>query len=203
MRFAFALAVFAATLTTTVATNLFLKRQHLPSCAEACIEGANTSGCSASDDECLCSSSAFVDNIKSCVQSSCSASDLANAQEYFEAFCAKVGVSLSASTSATVSSSVSTSSSVTVSISASIPASSDVSNASACTAMSALAGTSAYASSGPSVPSATGSGTLSYPPASTPFSASGATSHAANTFAGLAAIGAVVLALRPPFNRVP
>ncbi|KAH9934195.1 uncharacterized protein B0H18DRAFT_1092697 [Fomitopsis serialis] len=167
MRFAFALAVLATTLATTSATNL-LERQSLPTCAETCIGSANTSGCSSSDEKCLCSSSAFVDSVESCVQSSCSAGDLSSALQAAEALCAQAGVSLS----------------LTGSLAASATGSASASGSASGSASTRATSTTA---------SGTHSASSSAPAATT--SASGATSHSANAFAGLAAIGAVAFVL--------
>ena len=59
-------------------------------CAENCISAVNPGSCSAGDEQCLCSSSAFVDAVRFCVTMSCPDTELAAAAQALEAVCARV-----------------------------------------------------------------------------------------------------------------
>jgi len=81
-------------------------RQTAPSCAVPCLNDANFGSCSKQDYTCLCNSQPFVTSVTNCVESSCSGSDLANAETAAEAICSAVGVTLTiAATSASQGSS--------------------------------------------------------------------------------------------------
>ncbi|KIK91176.1 hypothetical protein PAXRUDRAFT_65606, partial [Paxillus rubicundulus Ve08.2h10] len=58
-----------------------------PECVTACFQTADFGGCAEDDAACLCQSNAFVSSITSCVQSSCDAEDLQEAQIIGQAFC--------------------------------------------------------------------------------------------------------------------
>ncbi|KAI5989731.1 hypothetical protein EDD15DRAFT_2106711, partial [Pisolithus albus] len=45
-------------------------------CADTCITNVNLGGCSATDDSCLCHNQSFISSVTSCVEASCSGSDL-------------------------------------------------------------------------------------------------------------------------------
>ncbi|KAI6110104.1 hypothetical protein F5141DRAFT_1004140, partial [Pisolithus sp. B1] len=51
-------------------------------CADTCITSANLGGCSATDNSCLCRSQSFVSAVTSCIETSCSGSDLQQAEEF-------------------------------------------------------------------------------------------------------------------------
>ncbi|KAH9947877.1 hypothetical protein B0H21DRAFT_736774 [Amylocystis lapponica] len=149
MRFAIALVALSA---LSASASSLLRRQSLPSCADPCIENADLGSCSASDDTCLCNSSAFVNSVTSCITSSCTGSDLAEAEQAAVALCAAVGVTLSSpastsgsstpsSTAPSSSSSGSASHSSTSSSSASSPTTST--NAAMSHGVNALAGLAA------------------------------------------------------------
>ncbi|KZT26073.1 hypothetical protein NEOLEDRAFT_267649 [Neolentinus lepideus HHB14362 ss-1] len=76
-------------------------RQSLPSCATSCLMNADTGTCG-ENDTCLCRSQAFINSTTTCIQQSCTGSDLTNAEAAAQELCAAVGVTLSA-TSATAS----------------------------------------------------------------------------------------------------
>ncbi|KAI0718654.1 hypothetical protein C8Q72DRAFT_789037 [Fomitopsis betulina] len=103
----FTLALLALATAFSGASAHAWKRQSLPTCAESCIGSATVGSCSASDEQCLCSSSAFVDSVESCIEKSCSAGDIQSSLQAAEAVCAQAGVTLSltGSLSATASAS--------------------------------------------------------------------------------------------------
>ncbi|KAI0922635.1 hypothetical protein AcV5_009556 [Taiwanofungus camphoratus] len=116
MRFAFALVVLFGVFTTASAATLQLTKRQFPNCAESCLVNANLGGCNSSDDSCLCNNSAFVDSVTSCIQSSCSGSDLTNAESGARQLCEAVGVTLSASSTSGASSAIPSSTAPTTSI---------------------------------------------------------------------------------------
>ncbi|EPS96370.1 hypothetical protein FOMPIDRAFT_1032413 [Fomitopsis schrenkii] len=178
MRFTFAVLALAATLSAASA-NVW-KRQSLPSCAENCIGSASTGGCSASDEQCLCSSSAFVDSVESCIEKSCDASDVQASLAAAEALCAQAGVTLSLTgslPSATASGSGSASASGFASASASSGSHASSSSSSSSSSASHLEPTDVGSAS----------------PATTS-TKSGASSVAVDGFLGLAAVGAAMFA---------
>ena len=63
--------------------------QFFPSiaCAEDCVEIANTGDCSATDEQCLCSSSVFVDSVQSCIEVTCFSSDIQTAFQAIDNVC--------------------------------------------------------------------------------------------------------------------
>ncbi|KZT64997.1 hypothetical protein DAEQUDRAFT_731978 [Daedalea quercina L-15889] len=98
MRCAFALTVVVLSAIATAQASYLLKRQ-FPSCASTCLEDADFDGCDESDDTCLCKSSVFVNSVTSCIESSCTGSDLTTAEEDAQQLCLAVGVTLTASVS--------------------------------------------------------------------------------------------------------
>ncbi|KIK57433.1 hypothetical protein GYMLUDRAFT_46314 [Collybiopsis luxurians FD-317 M1] len=108
--------------------SFFFKRQqlNLPSCAVSCLASAPTGSCSTSDEKCLCSSSQFIAGASSCIESSCSGSDIQSALGAAATLCAQAGVTLdtssiiaAATSSASASNSTATSPSATTSSSSS------------------------------------------------------------------------------------
>lgn len=84
----------------------------IPQCALTCaISSIGASGCSETDIKCICSASAFLTSITSCVQGSCTAAELAQTLKAAQGLCSSAGVTLSlpgtapTSTAAPVSSS--------------------------------------------------------------------------------------------------
>ncbi|KAI6121630.1 hypothetical protein F5141DRAFT_999573, partial [Pisolithus sp. B1] len=59
-------------------------------CADTCITSANLGGCSATNDSCLCHSQSFVSAVTSCIETSCSGSDLQQAEEFVRSLCLAV-----------------------------------------------------------------------------------------------------------------
>ncbi|KIM54030.1 hypothetical protein SCLCIDRAFT_1222324 [Scleroderma citrinum Foug A] len=106
MRVAAAILTLSAAFSSANAT--LFARQTLPSCATTCITGASLGSCSATDDSCLCNDQAFISSTTSCIESSCTGNDLVEAEQYAQAICLAVGVTLSvtapASTATTPSS---------------------------------------------------------------------------------------------------
>ncbi|KIK93680.1 hypothetical protein PAXRUDRAFT_144531 [Paxillus rubicundulus Ve08.2h10] len=91
----FAVALFALTGVSSVSSAL-VARQSLPNCAAPCLTNANFDGCSPDDDSCLCHDQVFIDSTTSCIQSSCTGSDLAEAEAFAQSLCLAVGVTLTA-----------------------------------------------------------------------------------------------------------
>ncbi|TFY57793.1 hypothetical protein EVJ58_g6814 [Rhodofomes roseus] len=109
MRCALALTTLLSALATAQAS--YILRRQFPNCAESCLANANFGSCSSSDDTCLCNSSVFVNSVTSCIQSSCTGSDLTTAESDAQQLCLAVGVTLSASSAAASSTSPSSSAS--------------------------------------------------------------------------------------------
>ncbi|KAI6020106.1 hypothetical protein PISMIDRAFT_678658 [Pisolithus microcarpus 441] len=103
MRVAVVLVALSAALSSVSAG--FVSRQTLPACAQTCITSANLGGCSATDDSCLCRNQSFVNAVTSCIESSCTGSDLQQAEEFAQSLCLAVGVTLTISTSTATSAS--------------------------------------------------------------------------------------------------
>ncbi|KAI5121936.1 hypothetical protein M0805_000265 [Coniferiporia weirii] len=106
MRFSVAL-LFVGVASASAA--LITRQAGVPTCALTCIENADFGGCSSTDDTCLCNNAAFVNSTTVCIESTCTGSDLAAAEQFAQANCEAVGVTLSAPSS-TASSSASGSS---------------------------------------------------------------------------------------------
>ncbi|EGO01268.1 hypothetical protein SERLA73DRAFT_179413 [Serpula lacrymans var. lacrymans S7.3] len=136
MRFTLALLAFGAF--STASAGLVSRQASLPNCAVACLIDANFGSCSSQDDACLCNDSAFVQSSTSCIQSSCTGSDLTNAEAAAQEMCAAVGVTL-ATASATTTSPTTTASSTTS------PSPSASSNGATSHGISILAGSAAFA----------------------------------------------------------
>ncbi|KAI6018318.1 hypothetical protein EDC04DRAFT_2742509 [Pisolithus marmoratus] len=96
MRFAVAFVTLSAALSSVSAG--FVTRQTLPACAQTCITNADLGGCSITDDTCLCNNQTFVSSTTSCIESSCTGSDLQEAEQYAQSLCLAVGVTLTIST---------------------------------------------------------------------------------------------------------
>ncbi|KAG1886686.1 hypothetical protein F4604DRAFT_1723072 [Suillus subluteus] len=103
----FAVIVLALSFVVESAFTALLTRQSLPNCAVPCLTDADFGNCSSTDDSCLCHSQVFVNSTTSCIQASCTGSDLTNAEAASQSLCAAVGVTLtvsSATATATTSS---------------------------------------------------------------------------------------------------
>ncbi|KAH8827124.1 hypothetical protein DL96DRAFT_1605617 [Flagelloscypha sp. PMI_526] len=110
MRFS-VVAVLAAFVATAVA--------QLPDCATPCIAGADLDGCQATDNACLCKSKAFVNSTTTCITSSCQGDALTQAISVSQELCAKVGVTLSGTSTAPAASGTSSAAAGTTSAAAS------------------------------------------------------------------------------------
>ncbi|THH06262.1 hypothetical protein EW145_g4218 [Phellinidium pouzarii] len=119
-----------ALLFASAASAAFVSRASVPQCAIACIQTANLDGCSSSDDVCLCSNAAFVNSTTSCIESTCSGSDLAAAEAFAQENCGAVGITLSSSSPTSVPSSGSATSSSAASTVTSTSAASSTSSTS-------------------------------------------------------------------------
>ncbi|KAG1805482.1 uncharacterized protein BJ212DRAFT_1392088 [Suillus subaureus] len=86
----FAVVVLALTFAVQSAFTALLTRQSLPNCAVPCLTNADFGNCSSTDDS-------FVNSTTSCIQASCTGSDLTNANAASQSLCAAVGVTLTAS----------------------------------------------------------------------------------------------------------
>ncbi|KAG1838901.1 hypothetical protein DFJ58DRAFT_813253 [Suillus subalutaceus] len=93
----FAVIVLALSFVVESAFTALLTRQSLPNCAVPCLTDADFGNCSSTDDSCLCHSQAFVNSTTSCIQASCTGSDLTNAEAASQSLCAAVGVTLTVS----------------------------------------------------------------------------------------------------------
>ncbi|KAG6331435.1 hypothetical protein ID866_7654 [Astraeus odoratus] len=105
-------------------------RQSLPSCAATCIANADYGDCAQDDDSCLCHNQSFIDSATTCIESSCQGNDLTEAEQFAQALCAAVGVTLTETVPASTSTSpasASTSASATTSASTSATPSSGAS----------------------------------------------------------------------------
>ncbi|KAG9310172.1 hypothetical protein JVU11DRAFT_9795 [Chiua virens] len=103
MRFAVPLSVLLAAVSSTLAA--LTARQSLPSCAVPCMENADTGSCAPVDDSCLCKNQQFINSTASCIASSCTGSDLQNADAYAQQLCLAVGVTLTESSATSTSTS--------------------------------------------------------------------------------------------------
>ncbi|KAL4072176.1 hypothetical protein J3A83DRAFT_2984478 [Scleroderma citrinum] len=181
------LAVASIALSTALlsANAALVARQTLPSCAASCIANANTGGCAPTDDSCLCSNQAFVSAVVSCVESSCSGNDLVEAEQYAQAICAAVGVTLTETAPSTATTpSTTTAPSTTTSLST---ATSPLTTTSSSTTTAPLTTTTHLTATSSSSSSTTSTSTSSTS-ASTATHTSGASlSYGINVFAGAAA----------------
>ncbi|KAJ7030588.1 hypothetical protein C8F04DRAFT_1112984 [Mycena alexandri] len=168
MRFS-ALAIcslFAASASASV-----LRRQAFPPCSGACFAHPNLGACQSGENECLCKDNTFVTTMFQCIQDACTGVDLANAIADAAGLCAAAGVVLPSASAAEFA--------ATASLSAS----------GASASQTAPAGNSTSAAATGAQSSAPAGSSSTPPP-------SGARSITANTaFVGLAAIGAIALAL--------
>jgi hypothetical protein len=72
----------------------YILTQSVPTCALTCISNANLGGCVQTDNACLCKNQNFVVSTISCIESTCTGSDLENAIQFIQDICTSVGVSL-------------------------------------------------------------------------------------------------------------
>ncbi|KZP09227.1 hypothetical protein FIBSPDRAFT_1047496 [Athelia psychrophila] len=93
----FLIALFSVILSGSASASTFYARQSLPSCAVPCIENANYGTCGQQDNVCMCNDDNFIDTTTACIESTCSGSDLINAEQYSQAICRSVGVTLTSS----------------------------------------------------------------------------------------------------------
>ena len=61
-------------------------------CALVCIANAPLGGCASTDNKCLCENPIFIDNVQSCIQSTCTGEDLTTAENFITETCDAVGV---------------------------------------------------------------------------------------------------------------
>lgn len=74
----------------------------LPACAQTCALGAiSSTGCSLTDFKCICSASAYLDSINKCINTACSAADIAATLAFANQVCLSAGVTLSPPAAAT------------------------------------------------------------------------------------------------------
>ncbi|KAH7883104.1 hypothetical protein F5I97DRAFT_1930688 [Phlebopus sp. FC_14] len=104
----FTAAFFGLSVIVSSVSAALVARQSLPNCAAPCLANANYGGCAQDDDTCLCHNQSFVNSTTSCIESSCSGSDLAEAESFAQQLCLAVGVTLTASTPAPTATSSST-----------------------------------------------------------------------------------------------
>ncbi|KAG2340382.1 hypothetical protein BDR05DRAFT_890056 [Suillus weaverae] len=86
----FAVVVLSLSVAVSSAFATLIARQSLPNCAVACLTNANYGNCSSTDNNCLCHSQAFINSTTSCIQASCTGSDLTNAEAASQSLCAAV-----------------------------------------------------------------------------------------------------------------
>ncbi|KAJ6464174.1 hypothetical protein C8R47DRAFT_1057554 [Mycena vitilis] len=167
MRFSTALTVFALFAASASASYTPLhRRQSVPSCANSCYANPDLGSCKSGDNTCLCNSSAFVQGTFDCVEAACKGQDLADAIAGAAALCAAAGVNLPSASGAEFSAT------------ASLASTASGTGATSAASNSAAGSTAAASSPAPST------------------TTNGALSSTANTaFLGLAAIGALALAL--------
>ncbi|KAI0634319.1 hypothetical protein C8Q77DRAFT_1157153 [Trametes polyzona] len=93
----FAILALAAALSTASAAQVQRRQApQYPACALPCIASADFGNCDPVDDNCLCHNQAFISSTTTCITSSCSGSDLQQAESAAQGACAAVGVTLSA-----------------------------------------------------------------------------------------------------------
>ncbi|EJD01847.1 uncharacterized protein FOMMEDRAFT_87837, partial [Fomitiporia mediterranea MF3/22] len=61
-------------------------------CALTCIANADSGGCSATDNVCLCESKEFIGDVESCIDNTCQGQDKEEAKQFVQDTCASVGV---------------------------------------------------------------------------------------------------------------
>ncbi|KAJ7151739.1 hypothetical protein C8R46DRAFT_491770 [Mycena filopes] len=171
MRFSATVAVFALFAASATASYTPLHaRQTFPDCSSSCFAHPNLGACQAGENECLCKDDTFVNSMFQCIQDACKGQDLATAIADAAGLCAAAGVTLTAASAAEVA--------ATASSSASAPAG------------------SAASVSGSGAPTGSAAQTSPAPSSSSTAPPNGALSATVNTaFVGLAAIGAIALAL--------
>ncbi|KAK0444253.1 uncharacterized protein EV420DRAFT_1574977 [Desarmillaria tabescens] len=91
----FSLTVFSALFVTAWGSMLLGRQTSLPDCALPCITNVDYGSCSPSDNACLCKSETYVNTTTTCIESSCTGSDLTTAIATAQALCAEVGVTFS------------------------------------------------------------------------------------------------------------
>ncbi|KIJ16487.1 hypothetical protein PAXINDRAFT_168597 [Paxillus involutus ATCC 200175] len=138
----FAVALFALTAVSSVSSAL-IARQSLPNCAAPCLANANFDGCSPDDDTCLCHDQTFIDSTTSCIQSSCTGSDLAEAEAFAQSLCLAVGVTLTVASATSTASATAPASAKTSAASTSAAASPSSTGAASSNGVSVLAGAAA------------------------------------------------------------
>ncbi|KIP03281.1 hypothetical protein PHLGIDRAFT_20269 [Phlebiopsis gigantea 11061_1 CR5-6] len=165
-------AVIVATFFGAVTASAALLQQRqtasFPTCATDCVlNPPSLFGCSATDNQCLCTNQQYVAATTQCIETACSATDAASAEAASRQLCEAVGVTITASSSTPTATSASDSSAASGTGSASVPAASSTNPASS--------GASSSASSSSAAPSATQS-------------QSSAVSNRANALIGVAAL---------------
>ncbi|KAK5198368.1 hypothetical protein LTR99_007381 [Exophiala xenobiotica] len=71
----------------------FAQASRLPQCSAICLTDAiATTGCKASNTQCICSSETFMSAVAECVEQSCTGEDKASTLETAEQFCSAAGV---------------------------------------------------------------------------------------------------------------
>ncbi|KAG0699426.1 hypothetical protein DFH29DRAFT_936956 [Suillus ampliporus] len=144
MRFSVVVLTLSAAFSTAFAA--MIARQSIPNCAVPCMINADFGNCASTDDSCLCHSQAFINSTTTCIQSSCTGSDLTNAEAASQQLCAAVGVTLtSASATATATSSSKDTSTATSSAKATSTATtSPSSNAASSNSINVFTGAAAF-----------------------------------------------------------
>ncbi|KAI0718651.1 hypothetical protein C8Q72DRAFT_134773 [Fomitopsis betulina] len=94
----FAFIVLTITITTASAHLFARQLGSIPACASTCIQNTSPGSCSPSDEQCLCTSSTYVNALGTCIHTSCSTADIAAAESALKAICAGVSTSPSTST---------------------------------------------------------------------------------------------------------
>ncbi|KZP18635.1 hypothetical protein FIBSPDRAFT_1046130 [Athelia psychrophila] len=97
MQFPMFLITLFSVLCGSASASTFYARQSLPSCAVPCIENAQYGDCGQQDNVCMCNNSNFIYTTTACIESLCTGSDLTNAEQYSQAICRSVGVTLTSS----------------------------------------------------------------------------------------------------------
>ncbi|KAK0186516.1 hypothetical protein F5146DRAFT_133983 [Armillaria mellea] len=87
--------VLSALFVTAWGSMLLDRQTSLPDCALPCITNVDYGSCSPSDNACLCKSATYVNTTTTCIESSCTGSDLTTAIATAQALCAEVGVTFS------------------------------------------------------------------------------------------------------------
>ncbi|KAJ7084076.1 hypothetical protein B0H15DRAFT_406564 [Mycena belliarum] len=144
----------------------------MPTCANSCLANPNLGACKAGDDDCLCRDNTFVSTTFACIQAACTGTDLANSIAGAAALCAAVHVTLVSAAGAEFS------------------------------ATASLAGTAAASpppaaptSAGAQAPASSSSAGAAAKTTTTTPNAAPAAAHAHAALLGLAAVGAIALAL--------